>query len=348
MNNRPDRMNSTAKPPKTIPINEPFRRLAEGISQLDADRENAYAELAQLRSAHAGSLVRREAIYARKYGAEHPRVADVRARRERSARLTTEILIAQAQSASPTPQRDPESYVLHGFVRNLQRQPLIGLTVSLHDAGGRWLWELGCSCTDEHGHFLLRYPATSKRARATRDSGNTAEPAAETSLHDQHGTKIHTGQGRAEAATTGPRLNTAQPTQAWIRVHNPRQEVLHRDITPLEPQVGHVDYREILLGGDGSCCTPPPSTPNDSPDSRPTNTPFNQAPSSMGVADQSSFDRPLGPASPLSASEGKVKLSSEAATAAGPATIGAQRASARSTSRAKPKRAAGNPKSLER
>jgi len=45
-----------------------------------------------------------------------------------------------------------------------------------------------------------------------------------------------------------------------IRVFDQQQKLLYCDPKPLQPQIGQVDYRVIIIGADAATCTPPPDT----------------------------------------------------------------------------------------
>ncbi len=56
----------------------------------------------------------------------------------------------------------------------------------------------------------------------------------------------------------------AQPASTEVRVYDASQTLLHREAEPLSPRFGVIDYREIIICGEGTC-TPPPGAPDEPP-----------------------------------------------------------------------------------
>jgi beta-lactam-binding protein with PASTA domain len=147
---------ATRPSPQDVPPEETARVAATGVAHLDLDRAAAYAGLGTLRSSKAASFDREQRLVARKYGANHPRVAEVAERRAANAVFARDLAVAHALAATPAPPIDAEGYLFHGFVRDCDRKPLPQLTVALYDSQGKWIAGLGYGCTDETGYFLLR------------------------------------------------------------------------------------------------------------------------------------------------------------------------------------------------
>ncbi|HEX2854235.1 MAG TPA: helix-hairpin-helix domain-containing protein [Opitutaceae bacterium] len=283
--------------PKPIIVEDALRHLTAGIGQVDGDRAAAYGELSTLRSAKQSSLQRREKIYAIKYGATDRRVLHTQKLQENNTRLRQEIYVAHTQAATPAPRVDANSYVFHGFVRNRERQPLSRLTVALYDEKGAWLRELGYGCTDETGYFILRFardttdpkdpkdstPATDekKKAAAEEATKRAAEKEAAEKKSAAGGQTAETPAAAARAAKAaeadavnrlqGAGMRTSSQTGyesrgkgAEIRVYDAKQTLLHRETEPLNPKLGAIDYREIVID-DGGSCVPPPGSTDDPP-----------------------------------------------------------------------------------
>jgi hypothetical protein len=211
--------NSTA--PKSIPLGDTIRSVTSGVTEIDAFRATAYGVLLTVRGVKDQQLSREQKLLEIEYGPNDPRVAAVKSKLGINQAIRTDLTVAQIQAATPRPAVDSSSYVFHGFIRNLQRQARPSLTVALYDANGSWVRELGYSCTDQNGYFLLRF--------AQPSSGVKAAGAALGSLE--------------------------------VRVYDSQQKLLYSDQTPLTPKLGNVDYRLIILGdsADG-WCPPPPSS----------------------------------------------------------------------------------------
>lgn len=240
--------------------------LADGLLGLDAARANAFADLAPLSSAKATSLRRERAILARKYGEKDERVVHLDTRIERQTGFQRDLNLAHVLAATPLPAADEKSYVFHGFVRNRSREPQPGLTVALYDAKGTWVRELGYQCTDEHGYFLFRHAAAGN-ARTETTAEEAAKLAKESDLH-----------------AIGKRIAFE------IRVYDAKQNLLHREAEPLLPAPGQVDFRTIIIGGDGCSCGAPPGAEDSPPPIKPA--PQAPAPAPQPAAVVSPPERP--------------------------------------------------------
>ena len=151
---------------------------------------------------------------------------------------------------SKAPTVDEDGYVFHGFVRDLEGQAVPQLTVALYDQSGNWIREIGYGCTDERGYFLMRYP------------------------NGQKG-KARTVKSRAAMFTNVTGIATDNPPPkllAKIYVLDAKKTTLHVEKEPLQPELGEVDFRIIILGAEGGCCTEPPLKPGPVPSA--TSTPL--------------------------------------------------------------------------
>ena len=182
----------TRPSPEDVPPEETARVVANGVAQIDLDRAAAYAGLGTLRTAKATSFAREEKLLARKYGANHPRVAAVAERRASNAVFQRDLTVAHSLATTPAPAVDAGSYVFHGFVRDCDRKPLARLSVALYDANGKWIASLGYGCTDERGYFILRGAPAPQSGRA----GGTAEIR----VHDAERKLVHREAGAVTPA----------------------------------------------------------------------------------------------------------------------------------------------------
>lgn len=252
--------------PKPVRVEQVTDRVETGITQLDAERAQGYAQLATLRTAKSHALERRAQLYTLKYGAKDPRVAQARRQRENNVQLQREIDQAHTQAATPAPEIDEKGYVLHGFVRNRAREPQPKLTVALYDEKGALVRETGYACTDENGYFLLRYqrPARGEKPAAVEQTAKITEreKAAAQAPAKTEKTELKTQKQLVQeaGAKDAPRTEPSRTEQARayeIRVHRD-QQLIHRETKPVQPRIGQLDYREIILGDESCGCTPPP------------------------------------------------------------------------------------------
>ena len=155
-------------------------------------------------------------------GENHPDVVALKAEVAAGQRFVREVSAEGDRAAIGTLVVDKRSWTLHGFVRDPELQGQPKLTVALYSRAGQWIEVLGHACTDERGYFQLRYP-----------------PGA--------------GPGKEGGA-----LPTQRELFIWV---SNKQEVLYRDKKPTTAALGEIKYREIILGGESDCCSPPPSEP---------------------------------------------------------------------------------------
>ncbi|KEF42630.1 MAG: hypothetical protein ER33_05035 [Cyanobium sp. CACIAM 14] len=212
------------------------------LASIDPQRAASYAGLQSVRTARAGGLAREQKRLALKYGDESPRVQAVAARTVINQGLLRDLDFELARASREAPTVDARGYVLHGFVRNLSGQGLPQLTVALYDEKGNWLRELGQGCSDEHGYFLLRY------------QGKENDPASDSN--------------RLDTAS----LAANRPT-ARIHVFDAEQKTVQIEAEPLQPRLGQVDFRIIVIGAQSPPCPPPPATTAPTPEPTPPPTP---------------------------------------------------------------------------
>jgi hypothetical protein len=211
---------------KRVSFGEIAKQLNEGLDNADTTRTTALTQLARVRAIKGVALEREQARLQAKLGAEHPRVAEMKTRIAANHDLRRDVDLGVSRAATPTVRPDPDTWTLHGHVRDGDGKGLAGLTIGLYDDKQQWLRELGHACSDKTGYFEICY----KRPKNI---------------------------DVVEAAST-------QAPQVFVHVSDKQGTLLHRDANPLTPSLGRVDYREIVVGDEDSACTPPDSTPSPS------------------------------------------------------------------------------------
>ncbi|SRR6266540_142835 len=214
------------------------------IASLDPQRAEALSGLQTVRAARATGYAREQKRLARKYGADSPRVSALADKVRFNNGLRRDLDFEVARAKTETPVADNNGYVFHGFVRDRQGKGLPRLTVALYDANGNWIRALGQGCSDERGYFILRFDGA--EARTPTDSTERA-PTFNLAAADT-------------AAATQNRIS------ARIYVLDAKGTALHIEKEPLQPQLGNVDFRIIILGNeDAPCPTPPETQPSGQP-----------------------------------------------------------------------------------
>ncbi|HYN86380.1 MAG TPA: hypothetical protein VER32_14115 [Pyrinomonadaceae bacterium] len=142
------------------------RGLEERTGGADRLRAERLGHLAALRRAKDAGLRRERERLARKYGEEHPRVAETAARITVNASLARDLDLEAARARVEVPRVDAKGWAVHGHVRDRELKPVAGLTVALYDARANWVESEGFACTDAEGYFRIE----------TRDVGAVEGP----------------------------------------------------------------------------------------------------------------------------------------------------------------------------
>lgn len=259
----PSKNSSTAR---EIPIADLHKTFDEQIGTLDPQRAQDVADLGTIRSAKASTLAHEQNLLTRKLGASDPRIAALGQQQARNAALQTVLTAEATRAQTPAPVASAQSYIFHGYVYDAQNQPLPKLSVALYDDEGNWFSELGYGCTDEKGYFLMRYDRAQKPkpAPAPQPAPIPAPPAPAPSPIT--GKLFRASEADVTNVVTPIDIvvkrtgNTTDRFDVNIRVFDQQQKLLYCDPKPLQPQLGQVDYRVIIIGADAATCTPPPDT----------------------------------------------------------------------------------------
>ncbi len=206
----------------------PFSDIAKGLNQLvetaDPLRVAGLERLARVRAVKETGLTREHERLKAKLGSDHPRVSALAARLEANRDLLRDVKIGIARAQTPGVSADKDAWIVHGHVRRKDRSGVPNLTVALYDCeDGEWRREFGYACTDKNGYFKL----CRSRAKPT--------------------------------AVEVAREREAQPEEKKLCIHviDSQGAHLYVDKRPLVPELGRVDYREIILGEDEAVCRPP-------------------------------------------------------------------------------------------
>ena len=140
---------------RTITINEISRSIDKGLETADRHRAASLDRLQLVRKAKGGSLQREQARLIEKYGADHPRVQALAVRAVLNQGLISDLAVESVRARTEIPKVDENGWVLHGYVRDHDRNGVANLTVALYDQNGNWVRDLGHGCTDSNGYFKI-------------------------------------------------------------------------------------------------------------------------------------------------------------------------------------------------
>ena len=210
-----------------VPLSEVSRELENSFLGADRARATNLTGLQRVRGAKAAGLEREHRRLSRSLGGRHPRVVALSEKLAVNAALSRQLVYESERAKTETPTPEARGYIVHGHVRDQDLTAVPGLTVALYDPNGKWLRRLGFDCTDETGHFKLCYDA---------------------------GTKDRSGEDK-DAGTIGARASTGE---YLLQVLDKKSTLLHRHPRAVQPALGRVDYREIILGETADCPPPEP------------------------------------------------------------------------------------------
>jgi hypothetical protein len=257
---------STHSPaPKPVRPEEVIGKVGDGVLQIDADRAASYAGLITLRSAKDTALARRAKLFSAKYGADDPRVAKAQQERDHNTQLQQELMVAHTAAATPVPEIDDQTYVLHGFVRDHDRNPVPDLTVALCDQNGRCLPSMEDNPTDAMGHFEARYEIKGSTEQRGAKSSAPKSELSEKAMREKaaHGTPskwstpLHESKTPPAHEATGS--SSQQSKRAYeIRVYDAKEKLVYRDANRLHLRPGVIEYREITVDRSKCECNEPP------------------------------------------------------------------------------------------
>ena len=230
---------------RSIPLNTISETLEKGLSGTDAERKMGIGRLMRVRDVKATRLEREKLRLSKKLVTNHPRVMELTNKIEVNRGLIRDLEVQRDHAGTEIPGTDENTWVLHGFVRDKNFKGVPNLTVALYDQQGKWVGQLGYACTDKTGYFKLSYS--------------------------------HMRDDSEKPWFTTLAGKTKQGPQVFIHVSDQKGMLLYTDKQPLTPELGQVDYREIILGDEVDVCKPPEDTARPKPGTeKPTTTPSPQ------------------------------------------------------------------------
>ena len=251
-----------------IPLDQIQAELDRGVSGADTLRAADLAGLGRMREAKAASQERRAARLARRYGESDPRVQVLTEKAAVNRAYSRQLAFERDRTQGGAPNADPDAWILHGHVRNADLSAAPGLTVAVYDDKGNWIQAFGHDCTDAGGRFkLLVQPPSS----GGQGGDPVLVPIGSRPL-DQQGSGQDTAGRPSKAGATARAVEIDIP-DLFVTLFDKSGQQIHQDDDKLVPQLGEVDYREIILGD--TICPPPPggSGPTPPTDGKPGDKP---------------------------------------------------------------------------
>ena len=137
--------------------NEITRRLDEAFSLIDNQRSDGLKKLKSIRLVKNKILIKERSRLEQKYGPSHPRLKAMSDRIESNEEILKHLEVEIEKSKITLPDFDQNTWIVHGQVLNKDKTPVSDVTVSLHNRDKKWIKQLGYTCTDQHGYYVLRY-----------------------------------------------------------------------------------------------------------------------------------------------------------------------------------------------
>jgi len=239
------------RPNQDIPLQEIANTLEQGVAGADPLRADNLAQLTTVRQVKSKGQQRELKRLQQKYGNNHPRVQVLEQKLAVNQVLVKTLDIETKRARVDFPIATKDTWILHGYVyqqRLQERVPLVGVNVVVAEPSGKPIEEVGFACTDKTGYFQLKYPPDKTKG--------TKKPA-------RNGTQLRP-KPQAEASTAIDILQVADPDQVvfFAQVLDRKGTLLHSDDQPINPELGQVDYLEIIVG-EPPC--PSPFDDNDKP-----------------------------------------------------------------------------------
>lgn len=232
-------VNKDTRQARQIPIREIADALDKQISGADEQRAKGLSGLSGLRTARNAGLARDHARLVERLGPDHPRVAELAARIAVNTALAQSLSTEAARARTEPVLPEKQTWTLHGRVLDTQLRGAPDLTVALYNERGIWYEAAGHSCTDGTGYFQLR-------------SGQTGQASAGSA-------------GVTPGATSDSRGSATTTIELHAHVTDAEGKTLAADPRVLTPELGRVDYIEIVLGDAPADCAPPKGSKRPAP-----------------------------------------------------------------------------------
>jgi len=252
------------QPHRQISLPEINRTLEQAVAGADPLRAASLGSLTTVRQAKTSSQQRDLKRLEAKYGSDHPRVQGLKQKLAANETLVQTLQVETSRAEVDFPVADENTWILHGYVyRRLPqgRSPLPKVTVVIADQKGNPVEEAGYACTDSKGYFRLEY--SRKKAKDTAQPVDEVTEVRVTTRHDMVSPTLIGMSDRLRQSTKA----ASKQSPLCAQVLDQRGTLLHQDDQPIDPELGQVDYIEIVVG------EPPCPSPFDGEDEQPDDKP---------------------------------------------------------------------------
>lgn len=139
---------------------EAIAKLLSSFDALDDQRAAGLNELKTLHGVRNAAAAREKERLTQKYGGDDPRVTKIETRIAFNQKFATNLDAEIERTKITTPEYDVNTWMVHGRVVDTNGNAKPGVTLSLSDANGVWVRELGYTCSDARGYYALKSTST--------------------------------------------------------------------------------------------------------------------------------------------------------------------------------------------
>jgi hypothetical protein len=204
-----------------------------GAATISSQATQQMNGLTLVRQAKINQLQRQATALAAQSGATDPTVVALQATIKTQQVLAAQLGAAKTLVSTNAPAVPSGGWVVYGYVRDQNLQPVAQLTVFLVNEQKIWLRGFGYAFTSETGYFEIDYspPASALKKRAKAGSKVAGETAAAVS---------------------------AAGVTAYLEVLNQKRQPLYIDSSSFSIAVGNAIYRDVILTGQTPLGAAPP------------------------------------------------------------------------------------------
>ena len=141
---------------------EMLAKLGSGFAILDEQRADGLLRMKDFQATQTKMLEKEQARLEKKYSADHPKVRTIAERLLYNQGLRPELDREIEKSNIVIPEIDADTWMVHGRVMDTDGLAIGNVSVFLYDEKEQWVAQLGHSCTNELGHFVLQYKSAEK------------------------------------------------------------------------------------------------------------------------------------------------------------------------------------------
>jgi len=205
-----------------------------GATTISAQATQQLKGLTLVRQAKINQLQRQAASLTAQNGPTDPTVVALQATIKSQQILAAQLGAAQTMVSTSVPPVPSRGWVVYGYVRDQNLQPIAQLSVLLVNEQKEWLRGFGFAFTSDTGYFEIDYspPVAASKKRVRVEKKVTSE--------------------------TAPKEISDAAVTAYLEVLNQKRQPLFIDSSAFSIAIGNAIYREVTLTSQTPLGTAPP------------------------------------------------------------------------------------------